>query len=265
MMLTTGRWVSIVFLALLLGGEALAQGGRPTTPTTQPTTPAGATFDHSAWNTIVSTYVQDGVVNYTALKANPEHSALLDAYVASLATADPASLSRNDRLAFWINAYNALVVDKVVELWPIESVLPIEGFFDRMEYRVAGQDMTLNRLEDDMIRGPYFGDPRFHFALVCAAVSCAPLRSEAYEGARLDEQLDDQTRRFVRATTRIDTGNRSIHISKMFEWFNRDFQGDTGGHRAFLSRYVSDADQSAIRATVNFFHFDEYDWAVNGI
>jgi hypothetical protein len=237
----------------------------PETPEAPPTPEVPALEDdwnHTAWNTVVSTYVDDaGRVDYAGLKANAEHSALLDAYTAWIASTDIGDLGDADKLAFYINAYNALVVNAVLDAYPIDSVEAVPGFFDMATYVVAGTDMTLNQLENDVLRED-FEEPRIHFALVCAAVSCPPLRNEAYVGSSLDEQLEDQTVDFIRATTVIDEDNRQIHLSKIFEWYYPDFEWQ-GSVRGFVGRRLPEAGGAALRRTTNFLIYDDYNWALN--
>lgn len=135
----------------------------------------------------------DGLVDYAGLK---DAHAELDAYIRSLAAAPFEQLGRDEKLALLINAYNAFTLRLVLDHWPLASIRHIPGKrrWDAPRWRLAGETLSLNQIENERIR-PRFKEPRIHFALVCAARGCPPLRAEAYTGARLSAQLADQARR----------------------------------------------------------------------
>ena len=168
---------------------------------------ANQTVDHSAWDGLLRRVVSGGLVDYAGLK---QERGILERYLKQLGGADPAQLgSREEQLAFWINAYNVCVFTGVLERYPLQSVKQIKGFFDGIRYQVAGQARTLNEIE---AAGRALGDWRIHFAVVCASSSCPPLRSEAYVPDRLDAQLTEQTRNFLRDAQRglrVDPSTRA--------------------------------------------------------
>ena len=160
----------------------------------------GPTVDHSAWDRLLRRHVSGGMVDYDAFARPPEFAR----YLASLDRVDPATLPRAERLAFWINAYNAFTIQLINRHGERRSirninrtlgVIPGSGPWSERMVHVGGKVYTLDDVEQRIIR-PEFGEPRIHFALVCAAKGCPPLRSEAYTGARLEAQLDDQARIF---------------------------------------------------------------------
>jgi len=199
--------------------------------------PAGSAlaFSHGGFDRILRTYVKSGRVDYGGIKENAR--ARLDAYVTALAQVRLTSMSRNERLAFYLNAYNALVIKAVVDRWPeIESVIKIKGFFDRFRYRVAGRELTLNQLENEVIR-PTFADPRIHFALVCAARSCPPLRARAFRARGLGRVLDRLARGFVNSWRGVRKRGERFRVSKLFKWYAQDFVREAGSVGAYLARY----------------------------
>jgi hypothetical protein len=230
---------------------------------------------------VLKTYVtEDGRVNYEALKAS---SRRLDHYVEHLAARSPHSHpqdfpSREAKLAYWINAYNALVIKGVLEKWPVKSVLDIgflpHSFFWRKKFVVGGKKYTLNKIEKDFLL-KRLAEPRAHFALVCASNSCPPLRREAYTPENAERLLEEGTRAFVNDPrhVRIEVGRNRITLSKIFAWYRKDFEnyvraqggGDDGNALlGFLSIY---ADEPARQALVSLDdpkidHFD-YDWGLN--
>jgi hypothetical protein len=228
----------------------------------------------------------EGMVDYASLK---EQRDLLDAYVVTLEMMDPKvyeQWKRPDQVAFWINAYNALTLRAIIdhhpitpqpgrEAFPKNSIRQIPGVWDHRPARVMGMKITLDHIEHKILRGD-FQEPRIHMALVCAAVSCPPLRNEPYRGATLDAQLDDQARRFLSDLRRfhIDRAKNEVWASEIFKWFVDDFlPGATAADEthvaqrkslaAFASKYVSEADRKFLAGTTYTVQYFKYDWTLN--
>lgn len=247
-------------------------------------------FDHSTYDTLLALYVQDSRVDYAALRAGRE---ILDRYLSQVAavTADEfEGWPEGEQIAYLINAYNAYTIETVVDHYPIKggnlikrylrgfpesSIRHIGGVFDGIEHRVAGEALTLDDIEHGRLRVNY-NEPRIHFALVCAAVSCPPLRQEAYTGERLDEQLADQGRRFLNdpRANRFDLEGRVIHLSKIFDWYGEDFRqyaAETGyrhdekvnGVLNFVKRYLLDRTVRFVETGEYDVKFQKYDWTLN--
>lgn len=182
------------------------------------------TFDQ-----LLDLYVRNGDVYYRAIKSE---RGKLDGYVSQLATAPVDKLSRDDQLAFWLNAYNALVLRTVVDHYPIQgrsaeypakSIRQISGAFERLPHRVAGRSLTLDQIEQTIL--PTFHDPRVYFALGRGAVGSGRLRSEAFTGARLEEQLADVAAECVTRAQciAIDPANAKVGASSIFSWRAKEF------------------------------------------
>jgi len=224
----------------------------------------GPVFDHSAFDALLGPYVDDdGLVDYLGLG---RRQADLDRYLASLAAAPFEELGRDEKLALWIDAYNAFTLKLILEHYPLKSIrdIPSAERWDRVRWNVAGVEYSLNQIEHEQIR-PKFREPRIHFALVCAAVSCPPLRREAYVGAQLDEQLEDQARR-VHADGRFlryAGGAGRIELTSLYEWYGGDFEQIAGSVVDYAARYRPDlaADlETGRRPTPRFI---DYDWSLN--
>lgn len=219
--------------------------------------------DWSAYRTVLN-HVKPGskngvklmLVDYPAVRANGS----LDKTCQALAAFDPKRLStREERLAFYINAYNILALKMVADHWPISSIKDIGSLFkpvwDRPAGQLGGRTVTLGEIEHAVLRP--MGDPRIHLAIVCASVSCPDLRDEPYTAAKLRQQLDDQARRFLSDPIKgLTVGRDRIKISKIFDWFEEDFAAG-GGVRAFLRRYRPGLPDLEIDAAI------DYDWTVN--
>ncbi|RMD99900.1 MAG: DUF547 domain-containing protein, partial [Deltaproteobacteria bacterium] len=233
-------------------------------------------------------FVSDGRVDYRHLQQNRED---LDRYleaVAKFPEAEYRRLSKADQIAFWINVYNARTLQVILDHYPIErrgllgrlfpanSIRQIPGVWDKLRFPVLGKEYTLNDIEHEILR-KRFGEPKIHFALVCASIGCPPLRPEAYVGERLDEQLDDQIRKFLADTTKFRIEGKRVYLSQIFKWFGEDFlpaYGDTEHfpnlskeERAvlnFLSRYLPEEERQRLEAARKIeIEYLDYDWRLN--
>ncbi len=232
-------------------------------------------FDHSPFGALLRRHVHDGFVDYQAFRQAPEFAVYLDA----LARFDPAVLGRDDRLAFWINAYNAYTIALILKHNETESIRNINkslGIFKGLgpwNERIAvidGRAYGLDHIEQKIIR-PEFREPRIHFALVCAAIGCPPLRTEAYVGDRLDAQLDDQARIFLVETpekNRVDVENRRVFVSEVFRF--RDYENDFGGNDAAIGRYIAQfwpagPERDVLESGAFELSYTHYDWTLNSV
>ena len=231
--------------------------------------PSGNVADAEGWNGLLSRHARDGGIAYSTLAGE---RALLEEYLESVAAADPSALDPDQELAFWINAYNAGVASLVLDRYPgVESIKDVGGFFDELTFEVAGGPMTLDEVEG---RARGSGDPRVHFAVVCASASCPDLRGEAYVGDRLDEQLDEQTRSFLadrEKGLRFDPDGNELHLSSIFKWYAGDFTGGStvvaffarGKVAAWVLDYLPGELAGAIRAADPDVRYLDYDWSLN--
>lgn len=206
------------------------------------------------------------VVDYAALRADPLYASAIE----ELAAASPDSPATEDeRFAFWINAYNLLAIRTVAEHWPVDGIRDIGSFLRPVWKRpagvVGGRTMSLDEIEHDILR-PRFTDPRVHFAVVCASVSCPDLRAEPYDGQRLSAQLDDAARTFLSNPgkgMRVNEKARKLQVSSIFGWFADDF-AKGGGVTAFLR---AKAAPDVVALLTGFTDADlgwiAYDWSVN--
>jgi hypothetical protein len=259
-------------LAALLASGCLSQTGvAPVAAPPEVERPLA--FAHDDLSALLQTHIDArGRVDYAALAARP---AALDAYLARLAATDPQRLPRDAQLAFWINAYNAYTLYLIRERWPTDGILStitgpfvpgVNSPFSVDFAVVGGRRMSLDDIEHGTIR-EQFDEPRIHFAVNCAAVSCPPLRPEAYSGDRLHAQLDEQTAAFLNdpERTRIDLARGEVHLTKILDWFKDDFGGSDAAVQRWIAPYVRDADaRSALEAAALDVRYQRYDWSLNG-
>lgn len=230
--------------------------------------PPGFDHEHAALHTLLQRFVKDGVVDYSGLK---QERAALTAYLATLsAVEDHDGWSDADKLAFWINAYNAWTLDLIFEAWPVKSIkslYPPDGPWKRAFITLAlhPDKVSLNWIEHEVVR-KQFKEPRIHFALVCASVSCPPLRNEAFTSNRLDEQLEDQAKIFLRDTSKntLDIRRKTFRLSKIFEWYGGDFAGDAKAVARRIAPWMGPEAEALAKNPKMTVAFLPYDWGLNG-
>ncbi len=284
----------IVAIVVAVAGVAAWWYGNRTEPGVTPFPAASSAgpngFSYEPYAAALANHVDNrGMVNYRSLKAD---SGDLDAFAASLARVRPEqfeSWTEPQKVAFWINAYNALTLEAIVRNYPIQSSLvrslvypknsirQIPGVWDELRFAVVGREMTLDEIEHATLRAK-FNEPRIHVALVCAAMSCPPLRRAPYTGEQLDRQLDEQARIFLGGPhgLRINRNEGKVYLSSVFKWFAEDFvktyatsekfAGKSDTERAvlnFVSRYVSEADRDFLVSGRYQIEYLGYDWSLN--
>jgi len=235
--------------------------------------PDGPSVDHALFDRVLKEHVDDaGWVDYAAIKSDP---ASLDTYIASLEQAPFDDLGRNEKLALLINAYNAFTLRLIVDHYPVNSILDISADkrWKDVRWRIGKHTWSLNQIEHEQIR-PMFLEPRIHFALVCAAVSCPILRNEAYTADRIDEQLADQMRyththprwyRFISADATEDEA--AVHLTSLYKWYASDFKQVADSLLHYVAAYRPNdeiADRLKDGQTLRI-KWIEYDWSLNDV
>ncbi len=229
------------------------------------------------YDNLLHKYIVNGLVDYENLSKDNN----LGKYIDALSKFDPGTLTnKNERLAFWINAYNAYTLKAIADKYPISSINDLHSggriiahilkttVWDKDFVVINNKKMTLNDIEHRIIR-PKFKDPRVHFALVCGAMSCPPLRNEAYTGSKLDEQLNDQGKKFFAnpSLNSFDGKNYVAHLSKILDWYGSDF-GNSDSQillriKSFLPKQIAES----VNDNVDKWEidFNSYDWKLNKI
>jgi hypothetical protein len=235
-------------------------------------------------------FVSSSGVNYAALQQDRTH---LDLYVQSLSRVSGQTydeMNAADKIAFWLNTYNAITLRVIVDHYPIQkrggimglrfpaaSIRQIPGVWKKPWHQVMRKDRTLEEIEHEILRRQ-FREPRIHLALVCAARGCPPLRREPYRGGDLNKQLDDQAKHFLvsKEKFRIDRAKRVVFFSSIFKWFGKDFSRkySTDGIQANVSKneravinfampYLSSDDARFLRDENYQVKYIKYDWTLN--
>ncbi len=228
---------------------------------------AGAQNFHRQWTELLSKHVREGEVDYRDFKEDEEN---LDRYLDLLIRTDPESLPEADQLAFFINGYNAytvkLILDNFKEGRPPQSIRQIGGLFSnpwKIDFAVlGGSTYSLDNIEHDIIR-VRFNEPRIHFAVNCASQSCPILISEAYEGAVLDDQLEQSTKIFLENPDHNYLDGNTLYVSSIFKWYKEDFDDDP---LSFFLAHTSGNLQQSLQEKAGSIRIKylDYDWSLNG-
>jgi len=220
--------------------------------------------EHQRFGVLLTKYNQSGHVDYAGFKSEETR---LDAYLEKLAGIDPESLPRQERFAFYINAYNAWTIKLILSGYPgVTSIKKLGSLFKspwkKKFVRIGGRLTTLDHIEHDILR-PEFQDPRVHFAVNCASIGCPPLYKEPFTGPRLDLQLNTATRNFINDPRYNRLKGDTLYVSSIFKWFNEDFNDDIVG---FFQKHASGElkrDILARKLSLKIKYLD-YDWSLNG-
>ena len=227
-------------------------------------------IDHRVWDGLLQKYVDDnGNVDYTGWKASASDVAALDGYLATLSTAEPKMrASREAKLAFWINAYNAVTVKGILREYPTTSIRNHTARFigyniwKNLLLVVGDETPSLEGIEHEILRK--MGEPRIHFAIVCASHSCPRLLNMAYTADNLEEQLVANTKHFFANSENIRYANGTFYLSSIMKWFAADFGSDSAAQLRTIAPYLASrtAQQAAARGTGRISYL-KYDWSLN--
>ena len=233
---------------------AVAENSEPKEPQPELENETPKSFNHDVWTDLLQKHVSNqGNVNYTGFKL--DRKTLLN-YITSLSENIPNdSWINENKLAYWINAYNALTVDLILRNYPIKSIKDIKDPWDQRYWKLGDKWYNLNEIEHEILRK--MNEPRIHFAIVCASYSCPKLQNEAFTASKLESQLTNATKSFLSDSKRNNISENNLELSKIFQWFSKDFK-QNGSLIGFLNLY-SDIKISE-KARKNF---KDYDWALN--
>lgn len=251
-------------------------------------------FDHShsAYDSLLKKYVHDANVDYQGFINSGEE---FNTYLKQLGSVNEKvfdNWSKEEKLTFWINAYNAFTIKAIIDHYPIKkklslasliypesSIRQIDGVWDKLKFQAAGKAVTLNEIEHEILRKK-FDEPRIHVAIVCASFSCPDLRGEAYKADRINEQLENQAAEFInnpKKGVEIKPEEGKVKVSKIFNWFGADFIGKYGSTESFAGRdkqekavlnfvmtYLQSEEQREFLKSSKFgVSYLDYDWSLN--
>lgn len=271
-------WLTVVLMAILVA-VMLAKSSCEAGPTVTVGANVAAAqrvpvekIDHSGWDTLLQRYVDErGFVDYAAWKSAAADQQALDGYLRLLSSASlSGKTTREARLAFWINAYNAVTVKGILREYPTSSIrnhtAKLYGYniWKDLVLPVEGRNYSLEQIEHEVLRK--LSEPRIHFAIVCASIGCPRLLNRAYTASELDEQLSVNAKAFFADKTKFtyDARRRTIQVSPILEWFATDFGATTADQMRTISPYLPDeaAKKLAQSGAANVGYLD-YDWNLN--
>ena len=213
-----------------------------------------STFNHKRWNSLLQKHVSNiGNVDYKSIRENRTE---LDIYIDTLGENMPTEdWTKNQKLAYWINAYNAMTVDLIIRNYPTESIKDIKNPWEQRLWKLGEKWYNLDEIEHQILRK--MDEPRIHFAIVCASFSCPKLQNEAFTASTLEQQLTNATKAFLSDSNRNIIKKNNVKLSKIFKWFKKDFE-QNGSLLDFLNKYseikiLENAKQSYL----------DYNWDLN--
>ncbi len=245
-------------------------------------------FDHSykTWNTLLTTHVdRQGRVDYPALQKDTHPLNTVVSQLGSVTPAEIGSWNDNQKLAYWINAYNVFTIRAVVDHYPLKrasglkarfypanSIRQIPGVWDTLTWKAGGSSITLIDIENIKLRKE-LGDARLHVAIVCASVGCPNLANTAYTAETIDDRLELESKKFVRNFSKVavDPNKKEVHLSKIFDWFTDDFSSYTAATRygkfngpiSFIAQHGTTATSNALTSATFSIKWLDYDWSLN--
>lgn len=229
-------------------------------------------IDHSVWGDFLERYLitgSDGINRIAYGKVAPEDKSVLDGYIEGLSKVAISSYARPEQMAYWINLYNALTVEVIIEHYPVKSIRDIDispglfsdGPWGKKLITIEGEKVALDDIEHQILR-PIFRDPRIHYAVNCASIGCPNLQPVPFTADGLDRQLDDAAIEFVNHRRAIEVEGGQVSASSIFDWFEEDFGGNDPGVIAHLKAYAT-PDLAMRLEGVSRIDDHGYDWRLN--
>ncbi|MGB3535807.1 MAG: DUF547 domain-containing protein [Microcoleaceae cyanobacterium] len=236
-------------------------------------------FSYDNYAQVLTQYVNDkGEVDYQSLKQNRQP---LDSFHNSIATLSPQvyqNWTEDEQIAFWVNIYNSLTLEAIINNYPTDSIKDIPGVWKRLNFEVMGEELTLDQIEHEILR-KQFDEPRIHMGLVCASIGCPLLRQEPFTANQLDQQLNEQTVEFLALDRNfeIDKEENKVYLSSIFKWFGEDFESKhaaenqyTGKEKEravlnFVNQYLDAQNQTYLTQGEYQISYLNYDWSLNDV
>ena len=231
---------------------------------------SNAAIDHSAWDRFLKTYVRDGNdgINRVAYgNVTAADKAALDKYIAALSATNIGSHNRNEQFAFWVNLYNAVTVQLVLDHYPVKSIKKIKGGlfnsgpWDEVVVTVNGVDLTLNNIEHGVLR-PIWKDPRIHYVVNCASIGCPNLYAAAFTSQNYGTLLTASAKDYVNHPRGVKVEGGKLIVSSIFEWYQSDFGDSDSGVIEHVKKYAEPELKEKL-AGISSVYDDQYDWNLN--
>lgn len=233
-----------------------------------------AVIDHSAWSRLLGLYARphaDGVTRFDYAGLRQADGAALDGYVAALSATPVSTLNRTEQYAYWLNFYNALTVQVIVDHYPVDSIRDINispglfsfGPWDRKLVRVEGVELSLNDMEHRILR-PIWRDPRIHYGVNCASIGCPNLLTTAFTALNVDRLLTENAIAYVNHPRGARLRDGALTVSRIYDWFREDFGGDDAGVLDHLRQYARPDFRNDLQR-IDDIADHAYDWSLNSV
>ena len=235
---------------------------------------SAARVDHSAWDRFLASYVvadhPSGINRLRYADVTAADQQALKRYITHLQAVKVRELRKPEQKAYWINLYNALTVDVMLDHWPVASIMDVaispglltRGPWGKKLATVEGQTVSLDDIEHRILR-PIFQDPRVHYAVNCASLGCPNLQPKAFTRENTDTLLDDAARAYVNHPRGVTVKDGKVVVSSIYVWFQEDFGGSDAGLLAHLRRYADDGLKTRLAGATTIAD-NTYDWSLNG-
>jgi hypothetical protein len=276
------KLISLLSILILLGScststEFNFESSENDTDQSAITVAESTNFSYDGYAQVLTQYVNDkGEVDYQSLQQNRQPLDNFHQLVATLSPAVYESWTENEQIAFWVNIYNSLTLEAIIDNYPTESIRDIPGVWKRLRFPVMGQELTLDEIEHEILR-KQFDEARIHMGIVCASIGCPLLRREPFMGEKLEQQLDEQTLEFLayERNFKIDKDENKVYLSSIFKWFGEDFESQyaaqdqfTGRDKEravlnFVSQYLDPQNQTYLTQGEYQIGYSNYDWSLN--
>ena len=231
---------------------------------------ANETRPQADYDALLKKYVKGDYFRYQELVNNKADMERFDRFLQWQADANVRKMSRDEQIAFYINAYNSCCIKAILDNYPVHTPKDVEGFFDKLKFKVGGEMLTISEIEYDRLIANY-KDMRAHFAVVCADRGCLPLKPGAYTGKQLDQDLQAAATKFVGDSRHfsVDRDKKEVQISKIFEWYGEKFLGDpvrkVNGDKPelYLTHFVDKDTKRLLESGDYKLKIIEWDWTLN--
>ncbi|WP_218568603.1 MULTISPECIES: DUF547 domain-containing protein [unclassified Pseudomonas] len=263
------RQLTAIFLILLAGSVSAAPAAERWAVWDVSNESRAAHIDHSAWQELLTRYLNSqhpsGIARFDYAHVDRRHRRLLDVYVEQLSALDPRQFTRAEQLAYWLNLYNALIVQQVLKNYPVDSITSLGAWYqfgpwDKAVTEVAGYKLSLNDIEHRILR-PLWRDPRLHYALNCASLGCPNLAAETYSAQNSERLLEAGARAYINHPRGVAFEDGKWVLSRIYDWYPQDFGGEEG-LRAHLIHYANPALAQQLQAFTGKPRY-RYDWNLN--
>jgi len=273
MKLQLSNWIKQILLSfafmLLSGSVAAAPDSQAQEFWTAHDEQSTIEISHEAWQDLLDKYLDadhaSGVNRFDYAAVGKADRKVLDNYLDLLQSVDTAKLSKNEQLAYWINFYNALTAQVVLEEYPVDSIRKIRflaspfGPWDKNLVKVQGRKLSLNDIEHGILR-PIWKDPRIHFAVNCASIGCPNLVDEAFTASNADELMEEAAKDFINHARGVEIKGETLVLSSIFDWYGSDFGSNEAEIVAYISKFF-DGDIEQLKRLSKYKY--QYDWNLN--